>query len=117
MSLQLAQIAAEAARNKKAQRIVLLDLTGKSDLCDYQLICSGDTDNQTKAIADAIEGECKSKLNLRAASIEGRASGHWILLDYGSTIVHIFMSQLRDYYALESLWPGSISSLEQADHS
>lgn len=110
MSLELAKVAAEAARSKKASRIVFLDLRGKSDICDFQLICSGDSDRQTKAICDAIEDVCKEKMQVRPISIEGKGSGQWILLDFGSLIVHVFLNQLRDYYALENLWPGSIIS-------
>lgn len=115
MSLELAKVAAEAARSKKSSRIVYLDLRGKSDICDYQLICSGETDRQTRAICDAIEAACKEKANIKPASIEGRGSGHWILLDFGSLLVHVFMNQLRDFYALESLWPGAV--LEVKDQS
>ena len=119
MSLELARVAAEAARNKKAARIVFLDLQGRSDLCDYQMVCSGDTDRQTKAICDAIQEACKEKAHVRPAAIEGKGSGQWILMDFGSLLVHIFINHLRDFYAIESLWPGAAidSELTRSDHS
>ena len=109
MSIELAKAAWEAAKDKKAKRLIFLDLRGKSDICDYQIICSGDTDKQTKAICDSIEETCLREVKVKPAAIEGRGSGHWILLDYGGVMVHIFINQLRDYYALESLYPGSIA--------
>lgn len=103
--LDIAKEAAAAAADKKAVRPILLDLRGVSDLCDFQFICSGDNERQTRAIADAIEDRCKKLGGFRPAAIEGKQTGNWILLDYGSTLVHVFFGPLRDYYALESLWP------------
>ena len=104
-SLSLAKLAAGAASEKKAKRLVLLDLKGRSDLCDYQFICSGDTDRQTAAICGAIEDALRVEGKIKPYAIEGKASGNWILLDYGSLSVHIFIDHQRDYYALEQLWP------------
>ena len=104
-SFDIAREAAAAAADKKAVRPVLLDMRGLSDLCDYQFICSGENDRQTKAIADGIEERCKKLGGVRPSAVEGKQVGNWILLDYGSTIVHVFYNYLRDYYALEQLWP------------
>lgn len=103
--LQIAQEAAAAAADKKAVRPVLLDLRGLSDLCEFQFICSGENDRQTRAIAEAIEERCRTTLHIRPMAIEGKQSGNWVLLDYGPTMVHVFFNYLRDYYALEQLWP------------
>ncbi len=103
-SLDIARQAAEAASDKKAQRLVLQDLRGLSDLCEYQLVCSGDNDRQTRAIADAVEERCK-KLGMRPVAIEGKQTGNWILIDFGPILVHVFLEGLRDFYALESLFP------------
>lgn len=102
--IEIAQAAANAASDKKAVRPVLLDLRGLADFCDFQFICSGENDRQTKAIADAIEEHMK-KSGVRPAAVEGRQAGNWITMDYGSTIVHVFFDYLRDYYALEEIWP------------
>ena len=104
-SLDIANVAAEAAGDKKATRIVILDLRGVSDFAEFQVICSGDNDRQTRAIADAIEEQCKSRGGIRPYATEGKQTGHWILLDYGATLIHIFNSEIRDYYAIEKLWP------------
>jgi ribosome-associated protein len=102
--IDIAKAAAAAAADKKAARPVLLDLRGVSDMCDYQFICSGENERQTRAIAEAIEERCK-KQGLRPVAVEGKQSGNWIVMDYGSTLVHVFYAYLRDYYALEQLWP------------
>lgn len=104
-SFELAQEAAMAAADKKAVRPVLLDLRGQSDLCDYQFICSGENERQTRAIADAIEERCKAKAGVRPVAVEGKQTGNWILMDYGGVLIHIFYNQLRDYYGIEQLWP------------
>ncbi len=101
----IAKEAMNAAADKKAVRPVLLDLRGVSELCDFQFICSGENERQTRAIADAIEERCRKLGGVRPVVIEGKQTGNWILLDYGSTLIHIFYNYLRDYYALESLWP------------
>jgi ribosome-associated protein len=97
--------AANAANEKKASRMTALDLRGLSDLCDVQMICSGENERQTKAIADAITGHIKQKGGGHPVAVEGLQTGSWILIDYGSVIIHVFMNEYRDYYALESLWP------------
>jgi ribosome-associated protein len=104
-SIDVARTAVAAALDKKAMRPVLMDLRGISDLCDFQFVCSGDNNRQTKAIAEAIESACKQKGSVRPVAIEGKQAGNWIMIDYGPTIVHIFFDYLRDYYALEQLWP------------
>ena len=105
--MDLAKAAVFAAVEKKAVRPVLLDLRGVSDMCDFQLILSGDNERHTRAIADAIEEHCKQLGGARPFAVEGKQSGNWILLDYGSTLVHIFFDYFRDYYALEQLWPNA----------
>jgi ribosome-associated protein len=105
--LEIARNAAAAASDKKATRCVIIDLRGVSDSTDFHFICSGDNDRQTRAIAEAIEEKCKTTGGIKPNAIEGKQSGNWILMDYGSTLVHIFCSPIRDFYALESLWPNA----------
>lgn len=103
-SIETIKAIAEASLDKKATRIITLDVSEISDVCDYQFICSGRNEMQTKAIAQSIQGSLKKDLNLRVNKIEGLTSGHWILMDYGNVNVHIFYEPLRDYYAIESIW-------------
>lgn len=108
-SQELLKLAAKAAYDRKAKRIVGIDLKGMSDLCDYQLICSADNERQTGAIATAIEEALRTQAGVKALATEGKTNGHWILLDYGAVNIHIFYDYLRDFYALEQLWPKATS--------
>ena len=105
-SIEIAKIALQGAMDKKAFRIVLMDLRGQSDVCDYQFICSAENEKQSVAIADAIEITCKAS-GIKALAIEGKKSGHWILLDFGSIMIHVFYNYLRDYYSLEQIYPAA----------
>lgn len=100
----LALLCAQAAQDKKATRTLVFDMKGRTDICSFQVICSGENERHTKAICENIEFVTKSKLGQKPLAIEGKQSGHWVLLDYGSVVVHVFFQHLRDYYALEQLW-------------
>ena len=104
---QLAEVAKKAALEKKAEDILLLGMEGRSSLCDYQMLCSAENENQSRAIAAAIEEFCFKELKQRPYAIEGKGGGHWIAMDYGSIIIHIFHKQLREHYNLERLWAPS----------
>jgi ribosome-associated protein len=101
---QLAALIAEHADDKKAQSIVELDLRGVIDYTDYFVICSGGTERQVKAIADGIHLGCKSELGVLPRRVEGLPAAEWVLMDYLDVVVHIFVPQLREFYALERLW-------------
>ena len=98
------QIALEAVDEKKAKDVVALDVREQSDICSFKLICSGDTDRHTTAIAESVEDFFKKKGLGRPQAVEGRKTGFWISLDYGEIVVHIFQKDIRNYYALEDLW-------------
>jgi ribosome-associated protein len=102
--LQLAKVAATAADGKKAGDIVLLDLSQVSDICDYFLICTAQNKPQMDAILDGIEEKVKVNCGESPLSMEGRGGSDWVLLDYGSVVVHVFKPEARDFYRLESLW-------------
>ena len=103
--LDFAVGAARAANGKKALRVVLQDVQGLSDVCDYQLICSGSNEKQTQAICQGVEDYARVNFSQRAITIEGKQTGNWILLDFGSLVVHVFNDEIRDFYALDQLWP------------
>jgi len=92
-----------AALGRKARRPVLLDVRGLSSVADYFLICSGSSSRQVSAIAEYIQFELKKK-GIRPLSTEGKKEGHWVLLDYGHIVLHVFYEPLREFYDLESLW-------------
>lgn len=95
--------AVEAAQNKKAEAITLLDLRGLGAFTDYFLLCTGYSTPQLEAISDAIEEALKAR-GLRPQHREGRSGAEWLLLDYGGFIVHVFTERLRLFYGLERLW-------------
>jgi nicotinate-nucleotide adenylyltransferase len=101
--LDMARRIVELAEDKKAADIVLLDLTGLTTLADAFVICSGGSERQLDAIADGIlEGLRAEKV--RPIGREGTAASHWVLVDFGSVVVHIFTPPERDYYSLEKRW-------------
>jgi ribosome-associated protein len=96
--------AVEAARAKQAQDVALFDLRALGAFTDYFLVCTGLSHPQIGAIADGIEEQLE-KMDVRRARREGdRRSADWVLLDYGSFVVHIFAERARLYYDLDRLW-------------
>jgi len=95
--------AAQAALDKKAEGLALLDLTEMGSITDYFLVCHGRSGRQVQAISDEIEFRLKHE-DCRPGHIEGYAAGEWILLDYLDFVVHIFTEERRRFYDLEKLW-------------
>jgi len=93
----------KAAIEKKATDPVLLEMRGITSITDYFLICSGKSDRQVQAIAQAIEKLLK-KRGVHPLGQEGTSEGKWILMDYEDVIVHIFLEPVRKFYDLEGLW-------------
>jgi ribosome-associated protein len=101
--LDIARRVVELAEDKKAADIVLLDLTGLTTLADAFVICSGGSERQLDAIADGIVEGLRAE-KIRPIGREGMAVSHWVLLDFGAVVVHIFTPPERDYYSLEKHW-------------
>ncbi len=98
----IARLAADTAMDKKALDLVVLDVRGKASYADFLVVCSGRNDRHVKAIADAIDGELSPYLDTLGR--EGLSDSHWVLLDLGDIIVHVFYTQVRGLYDLERLW-------------
>jgi ribosome-associated protein len=92
------------AADKKAGDVVELDLRGVLGYTDYFLICSGNTERQTKAIHDGVLAGLKHEHEMLPRRVEGLGKGDWILMDYLDVVVHIFTPVTREYYRLEQLW-------------
>ena len=101
--LDLARRIVELAEDKKAAEIVLLDLGELTTLADAFVICSGGSERQISAIADGIAEALRDE-GVKPIGREGTAESHWVLLDYGAVIVHVFTPPERDYYQLERHW-------------
>ena len=93
----------DAALGMKAMYPTVLDVHELSSVADYFIICSGRSNRQVKAIAEHINIELK-KQDIRPLSKEGMDDGHWVLMDYGHVIIHIFYEPVRSFYDLEGLW-------------
>lgn len=100
---ELARTIVQIAADKKAEDIIMLDIRGLSIIADYFVICTGTSDRQVRAVAKDID-EQLGKQGVNAIHVEGMTDAHWVLLDYGSVIVHVFDPATRDYYRLEKLW-------------
>jgi len=98
-----ALLAVTAALDKKALDPVLLDLRGKSDYADYLLLLSAESERQVDAIGRAVE-ERLAAAGLRKRSIEAAGESHWLLMDFGDLVVHVFFRDARSFYDLEGLW-------------
>lgn len=89
---------AKIAIDKKAERVLVLDLADESSVAEHFVICSAQNDRHVRAIAEALQQFQKPR------SVEGLTEARWVLLDYGDILVHVFLDPIRDYYRLEDLW-------------
>jgi ribosome-associated protein len=94
---------AKAALGKKASRLVMLDVHALSSITDVLLVCSGQSNRQVTAIAEHIKVDLM-KHRIRPLSIEGLTEGHWVVMDYGDVIIHVFYEPIRTFYDIEGLW-------------
>lgn len=99
----MVELAAEKADEKKADEIKILDVQGVSLLADYFLLCSGQTSIKVRAIAQHVEEEL-TKAGYKLHGMEGMQDGIWVLMDFGTLIVHVMRTQEREFYNLERLW-------------
>jgi ribosome-associated protein len=95
--------AVAAAEDRKALGLKVLHLQKISDFTDYFLICSGTSERQVQAIADAVQERLRAS-RVRPLHVEGYNRGQWVLIDYGDLVVHVFQEEPRRHYALERLW-------------
>lgn len=102
-SRETALLCVRYALDKKAYDLLLLDVAGLSSLAEYFLICTGRSDTQVQAIAQSIQ-ENLARTGRRPLAVEGYSAGHWVLIDYGDVVVHVFQESVREFYDLERLW-------------
>ena len=102
-AIEVAHKAVEAASNKQAVDIVLLDARTVCSFADYFVLCTGETERQIRALQEEVKHSLK-KEGVLSTHHEGTIDSGWLLLDYGDVIVHIFATAEREYYQLEKLW-------------
>ena len=100
---KLALAIAEAALDKKALDIEIIDVSGKVDYADYLVLASGTSDRHVAAIAENVEAALRRK-RVTLLGIEGLPESQWVLMDFGDVVAHVFCGELRSYYDLEGLW-------------
>ncbi len=89
----------------KGENIQLLDLRGlENTVCDYFIICSGNSNTQVNSISGSVQKVVSKELKDKPWHIEGQTNSEWILMDYVNVVVHVFQKHIRDYYDIESLW-------------
>lgn len=102
-AFELAQAAAALALDKKAEDVVILAVDRLTSFADYFVIASAGSERQVTAVAAHVEDTLR-KAGLRPLGIEGKETGHWVLLDYGDFVVHLFLDTARSYYDLDGFW-------------
>ena len=103
-SLDLANMSAAAASEKKARDIVMMKMVDLTPATDYFVVCSAGSTTQVRAIADSIEEKLLEDEGIAFMHKEGYREGEWVLMDYGDCVAHIFLQDSREYYSLETLW-------------
>lgn len=103
LSLEQAVFIAQAAQDKQAGEVVVLEVGAMTSLADYFVFASGESERQVRGIASFIEKMMSTRYKT-LPDIEGKETANWMLLDYGDIIVHIFKTDVRKYYALEKMW-------------
>jgi ribosome-associated protein len=95
-----------AALERKAKDLVILNVKKLTSFTDYFIICSGTSDRQVQAIASSIQQSLKA-LGIMPLGVEGEQAGKWVLMDYVDVIIHIFYDPIREFYEIERLWNGA----------
>ena len=103
-ALRRAQVAARVAEENRGSNIVILDMRELTSIFDFFVLASGTSRRQLHAISEEIDRVFEKELGDRRLGIEGYEASHWILLDYGDVVVHLFEPETRSYYAIEELW-------------
>jgi ribosome-associated protein len=103
-SLQLAIAAARAAADNQGREIAVLDMRGQTAIFDFFVLATGTSRRQLHAMSEEIDNKLERELHDHRMSLEGYRDSRWILLDYGSVVIHLFDDETRSYYGLEDLW-------------
>lgn len=113
-SKQLALSAVKVLDEKKASNLSLIQIDKISSLADYFVLATGTSGTHVKALADEVEFKLKSEMGAEPSHIEGYRSNSWILLDYGSVVIHVFTKEARQFYDLDRLWQdGTVQDLSE----
>jgi len=101
---ELALLAAEAAAEKKAEDLMVIDVAETLVITAYFVLATGRTDRQVRSIADEVEKVLRERAGVKPLGREGERDARWVLLDFGDVVVHVFQPDEREFYRLEKLW-------------
>ncbi len=104
MSLDFARLAAEAAVAKTLEETIILDVSELIGITEFFIVTAGRNERQVRSIVDEIGLRCRNAGLGPPRQIEGLKDGKWVLVDYGSFVVHVFDAEAREYYSIERLW-------------
>ncbi|MCV6823173.1 MULTISPECIES: ribosome silencing factor [Halocynthiibacter] len=106
-SKALLELVLESLEDDKAEDVVIIDLTGKSQMADTMVVCSGRSSRQVSAISEKLSDRIKQKMGY-FSKLEGKGQGDWVLVDAGDVIVHVFRPEVREFYQLEKMWQSGV---------
>lgn len=112
MKINPVKVIADAMLDKKAQNVVSLDLRKiGSSICDYFVICNADSTTNVASIADNVLVKMQEKCGAKVVRMQGLENNFWVILDFGDIVVHIFLTQQREFYRLEDLWADAVKKV------
>jgi len=104
-SEQLVEAVVEGIQEKKGKNITVLDMREiDGSICQFFVLCDGDSNTQVSAIGDSVEDYVRKKINDKPYHTEGKQNAEWVLVDYVDVVVHVFQRPIRSFYNLEGLW-------------
>ena len=102
---KLVETIIEGIQEKKGSAVSIIDMRGiEGSICNYFVVCQGNSPMQVEAITDSVEEMAREKASEKPVRIVGRENALWVAMDYTDVMVHIFVPDIREYYNLESLW-------------
>ena len=99
-----ARIAANAAHDKKAEDILILEVGSIMGIVEHFVVTSASNTRQVKTIVDEVEKQMRERADAKPRAVEGLTDASWVLVDYGDIVVHVFLTETREFYGLERLW-------------
>ena len=112
LNVELKNLVIQALEDVKGEEIICLDITQMTDISDYMVVASGNSNRQVKALVDSVLEKVRS-LGTEPLGVEGQEQGEWVLIDLTDVIVHVMLPKVRDFYDLESLWSMRPSQAEE----
>lgn len=103
-SLDFARHIVDVLEDNKGQDIVLLDLRPDTVIADFFVLCTGTSDRQLRALTDYVRDQIREDHKIKPYAVEGKPESGWVLMDYGTVVVHLFTADKREFYDLEEMW-------------